>query len=236
MTSKKFILITLLMVIASFLFIAFIYYLNVENLKNETNTFWQKGDERRGELVVTNSISENRRRETIFTSIGLNKSVTHVVLQIYADEIRFESFYFDRIGLNSFEFRESVISRTKKYSFEEAVKLASKYDIYNNNPDSKNIISNPQANLPPSEIQQNKEKAEREKQNGQQTETRNIDELSTDEIIKDNKDYEIYIKKLTQEKATATEKRKEEIDYEITVFEDFIKSGKEELKKRGVVE
>jgi hypothetical protein len=148
----------ILILITTILFL--IGYFNLKSLEKEVWVYWETGDVRRGGLVIENSIRDNRRREFVFTKDLLRNPIAHVILQSYPDEVQIESFYLERTGLNSFEVRESIISSTNKYSFEEVLSLASEYDIYKDNPDPKNITSYPNINLTQEEIEKRRENQE----------------------------------------------------------------------------
>jgi len=141
--------------------------------------------------------------------------------------------HFQRTDLFSFKPVKTQPGTIYNTTWEEATKILQNNNLLQINPDPENIkIFEPTPDEELAKIAQQYCNQPEE----QQTESKDIVELSTDEIIQGNKEYEIYIKKITEEKVTATEERKEEIDYEIFIFGEFIKTGKEELQKRGVVE
>lgn len=120
------------------------YQSNIKEIEKNTWAYWEKGDERRGGLVITNSIKEDRKRKYITTSYY--RLISTSVLQVYFDTIQFETFYLERTGINSFRVKESVVSTSTAYTFDEAIEIAKKYDVYKNNPAPDKIFNHPELN------------------------------------------------------------------------------------------
>jgi len=145
----------------------YIYQENLKEIERVTWEYWNTGDERRGGLVISYAIKENNTRKFVFTKNDFLNPVTTVMLTYQKirdkDDVQFETFYLERTGINSFRVKESIISSSTKYTFDEAVEIAKKYDVYKNNPDKDKIYNYPELNLTPEQIQQNKEKADEQK-------------------------------------------------------------------------
>lgn len=129
---------------------ALIYNSNLNEIEDVTWEYWNKGDERRGELVIKYTIEDSRDRKYVLQDFFNLKSqvVYKTESQDYGrnPKIRFETFYLERTGINSFEVKESIVSTTTKYTFDEAVELAKEYDIYKDNPAPDKIYSYPELN------------------------------------------------------------------------------------------
>jgi len=162
--------ITIVLVIILTILVPVCYYIYQENLKEierVTWDYWKTGDERRGGLVITNSISENRNKKYAIVSF-FNLTTQTILLKEKVNDnlfrIQFETFYLERTGINSFRVKESIISSSTKYTFDEAVEIAKKYDVYKNNPDKDKIYNYPGLNLTPEQIQQDKLKNQQEQE------------------------------------------------------------------------
>jgi hypothetical protein len=85
-------------------------------------------------------------------------TTTQIVYIVESDKydrppkIRFETFYLERTGINSFKVKESIISTSTAFTFEEAKDIAKKYDVYKNNPFPDKIFNHPDINLTPEEL------------------------------------------------------------------------------------
>jgi hypothetical protein len=153
--SKKTLIIGSLILILSLIIGVSGYFVYQENLKEaekQTWRYWEKGDERRGGLVIQNSIKRNAKREYVLTKFDYQKPVTTVVMlyETLADnrqDIYFETFYLERTGINSFKVNESIVSNSANYTFNEAVELAKKYDVYRENPAKDKISNRPDLNV-----------------------------------------------------------------------------------------
>ena len=145
-----------------------VYSSNISEIEKQTMAFWEKGDERRGGLVITNSIKENRPKKFVLTKFDVQKPVATVVVlnQTLSDgkqDILMETFYLERTGFNTFRVNESILNSSMEYKFEDAIKLVQKYDVYKNNPDKDKIINYPKLNLTTEQIKLNQEKLEQVK-------------------------------------------------------------------------
>jgi len=144
----------ILLVIGSYL----LFQTNIKIIEDKTLEYWSKGDERRGGLVINFAIKKNDKKKFVITKYDSLKPITTVLLTYQKvgnnDDVQFETFYLERTGINSFKVNESIISTSTAYTFDEAVEIAKKYDVYKNNPDSSKIRNSPESNLTPQEIEQ----------------------------------------------------------------------------------
>jgi hypothetical protein len=172
--SKKIIATVTILILSALTSSFFLYQNNLKEIESATFNYFKTGDERRGGLVIENSLKENRRKEYVLTKFDIQKPITTYVLQVSTIpntskiDIQFETFYLERTGINSFKVNDSRISRTVEYSFEDAVNLAKKQDVYKDNPDSSKIRN--VAPITQEEIESNK-KLQEQKQQQTQSET-----------------------------------------------------------------
>lgn len=155
---KVIIILTIVVLIISISLFS-IYQNNVKEIENVTWEYWKKGDDRRGGSVIKRAIEVNKKRTYKLLSFNLSMPIaqTITVFETLSDgrtNIDFETFYLERTGINSFKVNESIISTSTAYTFEEAVGIAKKYDVYKNNPDKSKIRNSPESNLTPAEIEQ----------------------------------------------------------------------------------
>jgi hypothetical protein len=158
-TYKKTVIILIIILIAVATSLIIIYNLNLTEIEKVSWQYWEQGDERRGELVIKYSIEEGNKRNFLLTNFNINQPVSSVVLLNEVlisnkEYIRFETFYLERTGINSFKVKESIISSSTAYTFSEAVEISKKYDVYKNNPDPEKIFNYPKLNLTPEQKQE----------------------------------------------------------------------------------
>jgi hypothetical protein len=154
-------IITILLVIIFIITVSgyILYQNNVSEIQKITSEYFKDGDKRRGGFVIQNSLKNNNRSEFVITKFDIQKPVTTTVLLVQKLEnnkldIIFDTTYLERTGLNRFKATESIISSSSEYSFEEALEVAKKYDVYKNNPDPSKIINYPEINRNPSQIEE----------------------------------------------------------------------------------
>jgi hypothetical protein len=148
MTKKIIIVLIALILIILGAGLFFLSSVNSTEIEKVTTDFFKTGDERRGGLVIQNSMKNGNKNQYVLTKWDLQRPVTSYILYVSdlpnnQQDIQFETFYLERTGLNAFKVKESQISRSAKYTFKEAVEIAKNYDIYTNNPDPKNIRNVP---------------------------------------------------------------------------------------------
>ncbi len=184
---KKIISIISILVI---IFVPLLYYSYQENLKEIQKTtweYWETGDERRGSLVIYYTIQDNREREYLLLDFW--NLITQIVYRIETEDygrkpkIRFETFYLKRTGINSFEVEESIISSSTDFTFEEALEIAKKYDVYKNNPYPDKIANYPDLNLTPEQIQANRQRIQQEQAEENRLQNTPIEELRRDFVF-----------------------------------------------------
>jgi hypothetical protein len=165
----------------------FAYTYDVSKIQEATMKYWETGDSRRGGYVIQNSIKENRPRQFVLTKYDLINPVTTVVqlnqkLTGGKQDVIWETFYLKRTGLFEFTVQESIISYSTSYTYESAIELAKKYDVYKQNPDKTNIINDPGLNLPADKLQ--KVLAEQAKEKDSEQKTTAFNALTKEERIK----------------------------------------------------
>lgn len=136
----------------------FAYQYDVSKIQDATMKYWEKGDSRRAGTVTEFAIKNNSKKQFVLTKYDLMNPVTTFVLlkeltPANVSRVQWETFYLKRTGLFEFTVQESIISYSITYTYENAIEIAKKYDVYKQNPDKVNIVNDPGLNLPPDKLQ-----------------------------------------------------------------------------------
>jgi hypothetical protein len=126
--------------------VAMFVHFNNNEIEKTTWDYWLKGDDRRGDKVIQRAREINKTRTYVLQHNGFFEYTSQVVtyfetLEGGSTSLDFETFYLERTGVSSFKVKESFLSSSTAFSFEEAVEIAKKYDVYKNNPYPDKILN-----------------------------------------------------------------------------------------------